>query len=281
MKGYQQTLPLNEVKYPCFASTKLDGIRAYTFGGKFYSNSNKLIPNAELQQSAAYLPDGLDGELYCHGLDFNKIQSIVMSEWSYETHKMEFWVFDIVDIKKPFRLRLQDLNQVKTDDFVRVVSHYEIVDEAQLKAFWDYAVSSGFEGLMTRNPNMCYKYGRSGKRDQHLLKYKVWHDDEAVVIGFEEGEHNENEAFVGELGQTKRSRESAGMVPSGSLGALVVKWRGIDFKIGGGPGLDLALRQKIWDSQEKYLGQRVTFKYLNLSEYGVPRHPGFKGFRYD
>ncbi len=285
MKGYNKTLPLEEVKLPAYFSYKLDGIRAYTKDGKFFSNSNKLIPNKELQEKAKDLPEGWDGELYCHGLEYNEINSIVMSQSHPNTDAISFYVFDVWNTDLAFEDRLQVLHEYETDYygniFVEFVHHFYVSLRRDIDFQWDKAVSKGFEGLMSRAAHLKYKYGRSGKTDQHLLKFKKWYDDEAIVIGFEEGQHNENEAFIGELGQTKRSRESAGMVPSGSLGALIVQWHGHNFKIGGGPGLTLALRQEIWNNQERYLSQRVTFKYLNLSKYGVPRHPGFKGFRYD
>ena len=40
---------------------------------------------------------------------------------------------------------------------------------------------------------------------------------------------------------------------------------------------DASLRAELWANSP--IGKTVTFKYKELSKYGVPRHPVFVGFR--
>ena len=63
------------------------------------------------------------------------------------------------------------------------------------------------------------------------------------------------------------------MVPAETLGALVVKWRDVEFKIGS--GYTDVQRQDIWENRDKLLGKLVTFQYQELSKYQVP--PSLRG----
>jgi DNA ligase-1 len=131
---------------------------------------------------------------------------------------------------------------------------------------------------MLRSPEGRYKFGRSTLKEGILLKWKRFHDDKAGIIGFEEKMHNANQAAEDELGYTKRSTSKVGMIPAGTLGALLVKNKtGVSFAIG--TGFDDAMRKVIWESRDQHIGRLVTFTYQELSRYGVPRFPVFKGFR--
>uniref|UniRef100_A0A7S3IB89 DNA ligase OB-like domain-containing protein n=1 Tax=Anophryoides haemophila TaxID=46462 RepID=A0A7S3IB89_9CILI len=96
---------------------------------------------------------------------------------------------------------------------------------------------------MLRDPESLYDRFRSNS----LLKVKVMHDEEAVVIGYEAG-----------------SRSYAGLI-----GAIRVKdVHGVEFKIGGG----------FTDAQRKKppkKGSTVTFKYQNKTPSGKYRFPIF------
>ena len=172
--------------------------------------------------------------------------------------------------------------------FIELVSEYEqspisLIDcvtvnspsdcEKELSLY----IELGYEGAMLRDPNSLYKQGRHTLKSQALLKLKKFYDDEAVAIGFEEKLHNENVQEKDERGYVKRSQKKEGMVPANTLGALVVKWKDVEFKIGSGY-TDIQ-RQEIWDNREDLLGKQITYKYQELSKYGVPRFPVWKCFR--
>jgi DNA ligase-1 len=112
-----------------------------------------------------------------------------------------------------------------------------------------------------------------------LLKLKRFLDDEAEVIGFEEKMSNHNVKEVDERGYSKRSSKKAGLVTAGTLGSLIVRWKGVIFNIGS--GFTDKQRQEIWDNKEKYLGKWFTFQYQELTSYGIPRFPTGRGFRSD
>jgi DNA ligase-1 len=130
-----------------------------------------------------------------------------------------------------------------------------------------------------------YKQGRSTAKEGILLKLKPFEDSEAIITGFEELQHNENEQFTSELGYSKRSSQQAGLVGGNTLGKFLVTgtqeehFGGVEFKVGSGLGLTQALRQEIWDNREKYLGKLIKFKYQKIGSIDKPRIPIFLGFR--
>lgn len=268
-----------DVQYPCLIQPKFDGIRCIAIDGVAYSRKMKPIPNQFIQKffSENNL-HGLDGELMIHG-DFNKVQSAVMSEDGEPN--FYYAVYDYWDSDQSYSVRagiyvnkvleLRQPERVKNVQSV-VVSSPESV-ETELQRFID----QGFEGAMLRKQNGKYKQGRSTFKEGYLLKLKRFFDDEAVVIGFEEKMSNTNTKEVDERGYAKRSSKKEGLVPANTLGSLQVDWNGVVFNIGS--GFTDEQRQEIWDNRDKYLGKLVTFKYQELTSYGVPRFPVWKWFR--
>lgn len=268
-----------EVEYPCLIQPKLDGIRCVAISGVAYSRKMKPIPNQFIQK---FFVDnnlhGLDGELMVHG-DFNKVQSAIMSQDGEPN--FYYAVYDYWDSDLPYSgraslyvnkvLELRQPERVKNVQSI-VVSNPQSVEE-ELQRFID----QGYEGGMLRKPNGKYKQGRSTFKEGYLLKLKRFLDDEAVIIGFEEKMTNTNTKEVDERGYTKRSSKKEGLVPANTLGSLQVDWNGVIFNIGS--GFNDEQRKEIWDNKDKYLGKLVTFRYQELSSYGVPRFPTFKWVR--
>jgi len=78
---------LNKIKYPIFASYKLDGIRCLFIKGEMLSRSLKPIQNKQLKEKFQPLIDYskehdciLDGEIYSPELSFQKITRYVMTK---------------------------------------------------------------------------------------------------------------------------------------------------------------------------------------------------------
>ena len=287
MLAYSKTPKLSEITYPCIASPKLDGIRCIMADGIAFTRSMKRVPNLFIQRELAKLQlHGLDGELMVNG-GFDKVQSAVMSVYGAPDFYLN--VFDTFDHAGGFTARNAQAARVvfsKSSPLLKFVEQVVCDDETQLQYYWDLWVSQGYEGGMVRALDGPYKRGRSTLKQGYLLKLKKWEDVEAIILGCEEGETNANEAFVGELGQTKRSHESGGMVPSGTLGALRVEWQGKVFKVGSGfgqgiPGRDAMVRADLWNREEEIVGKKVTIKYQELTHLGIPRFPVYKGIRED
>lgn len=283
MLAYNKTPKLSELKYPLLASPKLDGIRCIMADGIAYTRSMKRVPNLHVQNELKKLQlHGLDGELMLNTSgDFNDVQSAIMSVHG----KPDFYLAVFDDWSLETSTFVERTNEAKSkvekldSPLVTYVSHELMNSAEELQSFWDLCIEAGFEGAMARALGGPYKRGRSTLLQGYLIKLKVWHDAEATVTGVTELFSNENDAEVGELGQTKRSKAQDGLVAADTLGALCVTYADKTFNVGS--GFDDATRKALWQKKDSLIGKTVTFKYLNLSKYGVPRHPIFKGFRYE
>lgn len=281
------------LRYPVLVSPKLDGVRCLIRQGIAVSRNLKPIPNAFIQRCLKGLPDGLDGELIVGkpvGDDvWNRSQSGVMKATGEPD--FTYWVFDWCNIHDQFQARLADarltVEDIQASDnapSVKIVPHMYARDYLSVTAHEQLYVEQGYEGIMIRDPNGKYKFGRSTVKEGGLLKLKRWHDAEAVVVDFVERQHNGNEATKDELGRTKRSTAKAGKTGRGDLGALVCTMPRTDFEpvittFELGTGFTDEERAAIWDNRDKHKRKLVTFKYQQLTPDGVPRFPVFKGFR--
>lgn len=267
-----------QVTWPKIIQPKLDGICCLAVNGVAMSRTMKPIPNKYVQKVFKELNlHGLHGELMVQG-DFNDVQSAIMSEDGEP--EFEYVIYDRWDSNenyiKRFHFAANSISGLFNPHIAAITS--EVVhDPKSCETFLNKYVTEGYEGAMLRDPDSLYKQGRHTLKSQALLKLKKFYDDEAVVIGFEEKLHNENVQEKDERGYAKRSQKKEGMVPANTLGALIVKWKDVEFKIGSGY-TDIQ-RKEIWDSREKLLGKLVTFKYQELSKYNVPRFPVWKCFR--
>lgn len=276
MLAHSKVPDLETISYPCYIQPKLDGIRCLMVDGVAYSRKMKPIPNLHIQECLKGL-HGLDGELMVHG-DFNAVQSAVMSVQG----EPDFYyvVYDRWDLDLPYKARQYNV----TDTVLGLNSKYvcgidsEVVNDSQGAALeLGHYLKAGYEGAIIRSFESPYKQGRSTAKEGYLLKLKKFDDSEAIVTGFVERLHNTNTKEKDERGYSKRSSKKEGMVPSDTLGSLVLNWNGVTLECGS--GFDDALRKEIWENRDEYVGRIVTFKYQGISAKGVPRFPIYKGWR--
>ena len=274
----------DRVTFPKLASFKINGIRAVWFGKEFLSSKLITLPNRALQKlGAIHLGEGgsgFDGEI-CWGEPnapdvYDLTKKAVMTRGA-DASGLRLFAFDHAESDKGYAdrvARLDDLYPFVVRLDQRIVSNMD-----ELLEHYSFALSSGYEGLVLRDPLGPYKYGRSTLREQYMLKLKPKHDAEAPVIGFEELMHNANEAEVNALGLTKRSSAKEGKVPMNTLGALIVDWSSKPLRIGTFKGVQKTTLKKWWDSREKLIGRLAKFQYFMIGSQGLPLHPRFIGWR--
>ena len=221
-KGYRETkeelqeLPLlpmlandylkqgHRIKYPCFGSPKLDGVRCLAIR---HENKVELKSRGGKEYNVPHIQDQLfpimrvgdvwDGELYIHGKYLEEIVSAV-KKWNENTSDIEFIIFDMVkDESYEHRLismqalRRYTLSCVEAPS-IDVIEFCELQDEDHMKRKHKEYVSHGYEGIMLRNFNGMYE---SGKRSADLQKYKEFFDEEFEILRVEE-DRNGNAVFV-------------------------------------------------------------------------------------
>lgn len=267
-----------KVKYPVYATPKLDGIRCLVVDGKVLSRTFKDIPNKYIREHLKYMNGNYDGELICPGKTFNEIQSLVMRENGEPD--FVYCVFDIIDLNLGYLDRMKLLSELNYEKCLSLIP-IKIENEQELRLIESRYSDVGHEGVMIRTANSPYKQGRSTEREGYLLKIKRFKDSEAVIIGVEEKLKNNNEAIIDKLGYKKRSSHKSNLIPTNTLGSLIVRDLKTNVEFGIGSGFDDALKKEIWDNTEQYLGKIVTYKYQEHGTKNKPRSPIFKGFRDD
>jgi DNA ligase-1 len=289
---------LKSIQFPVIASPKLDGIRCVTMPwvpekpnmlSVPVCRSLKQVPNDHIRHRASMLPPGLDGEVmtYDHQdlfiqpdemrpRNFHAIQSDVMTMTGVPNFR--FHVFDYHDgITVRYHERLAALNKIVLPDWVVIVPQVRCRNIEDLQSFMAKSLANGHEGICFRKFDSPYKYGRSTLKQQWLIKWKLFHTSEATIIGIEEEMHNNNPPTIGLLGHQERSSHQENLSGKDRLGALVVKMRDIEFKIG--TGFTAQQRLNLWQMQGALIGKLVTFKHQLHGAKEAPRIPVFVGIR--
>lgn len=280
----------DDLKFPLYASPKLDGVRAVVYEGVLLSRKMKPIPNRATQSffGAPFL-EGLDGEL-CVGPHNAKdlMQRTTSGVMSHDGNPdVTFWVFDFFSdtLDLPYSARRDMLvrnaeSLMLHEPRVRLLEQRLILHSDALSQYEAECLAQGFEGVMLRYPHSPYKQGRSTAREGYLLKLKRFSDGEAVVTGCVELLHNGNEQTRDETGLAKRSSHMENLVPMNTLGSLAVRDRatGVEFNIG--TGFSAAQRQELWSKRDKLIGALVTYRHFkNAGVKIAPRFPVFHAFR--
>ena len=174
------------LEFPMVASPKLDGIRAIVMNGVVVSRNLKPIPNHYVQQKFGRIKhNGLDGELIMGDptdkAAFRKTSSAVMSHDGEP--EVDFHVFDLYTVGHlSFYERLEKIIQKPLSKIV-VVKQQVVINLDVLLEVENEWLGLGYEGVMLRDIEGLYKFGRSTLRERGLLKLKRFCDSEAKIIG--------------------------------------------------------------------------------------------------
>jgi len=279
-----EDVPLSSIKFPVYVSPKLDGIRAITLNGELVTRNLKGVRNTYIAKDLKGL-SLFDGELIvgsptdsrCMG----NTSSGVMAFGGEPDYT--YWVFDIpTDDDTPFETRIrmvQDAATITNHPRIKVVPHDIVRNVEELIAYEEERVNEGYEGVMVRSIDGPYKYGRSTLREGYLMKLKRFIDGEAVVIGMQEAEENQNVATKDALGRTKRSTHQENKVGKGMLGGLLVR----DPKFGDmtlAPGVMNHLdRLHFFNNPHDIMGRRVHWRAFGYGMKDLPRFPRYYGIR--
>jgi DNA ligase-1 len=234
-------------------SEKLDGVRALWDGRVLRFRGGGRVPAPDWF-TAGFPPVPLDGELWIGRGQFDALSGAVRKQLPVdaEWQRVSYRVYELPDAPGPFTARAETLRArvaAAGVPWLRAVEQMHIASHAELMRRLDAVVRAGGEGLMLHRADAPYLTGRSTA----LLKLKPWQDAEAVVVGHVAGKGKY----------------------TGMTGALALEMPdGKRFRLGS--GLSDALRR-----DPPPLGARITYRYLNLTKNGVPRHPRYLRMRED
>jgi len=257
-----------------FIQPKLDGVRCYITKDGAFSRNHKEFKTVEhiknaLKPLLKLFPHLIfDGELYNHQFkdDFNKIISLVRKKNpnDKETKDAEKYVqfhwYDYCNTNyksgeglgyKGRNIVIKDaIEKLKSRHIIEVPTH-EVSTVKSARLWHKDFLEHGYEGSIIRT-NKPYEQ----KRSYNLQKFKDFHDSEARITGWVEG-------------QGKRT---------GTIGKfLAIDNNGINF---GMPVMeDYKIMEKMYDIADWYIGKVATFTYFQKTPAGSYRHPLFKCIR--
>ena len=268
---------LEKLKYPVYASPKLDGIRAIIENNTLCSRNSKAIPNIYTQELFKDLGNGLDGELIVDSPTapdaFRKTSSGVMSIQGEPN--VTFHIFDNYMLKD--KGIIERCINIPVMPNTKKVQQVRIENISMLLNYEETCLGAGYEGIMLRYPDAPYKFGRSTIKEGALLKLKRFFDSEALVLAVEPLYTNLNEAAKDALGRTTRSSHQENKHAQERLGSLLVRdiHTGVEFSVGS--GFDDELRNELWNNNP--IGKIIKYKYFPVGQKDKPRFPIFLGFR--
>ena len=259
----QQAYPID--KYPVAGGTefwltqKLNGVRATFYNGKLiarsgvpYKGLDHLISEIEHSPMGAYV---LDGELTLKdkgSLSDNeafRVATGILNSDDVNKTAICYTVFDIIppedfDSDKPEvvyseRRKLLDIFSkfVKGDRALRILPVlYQGDNQSKIDELLEQMVAEDKEGLML---NIDVPYKRT--RHKGILKIKRFYTMDLRITGYEEG--------TGRL--------------EGTLGALVLEYKGNSVKVGS--GFTDEQRTELWNNREDIIGSICEVKYKEIS----------------
>ncbi len=245
-----------DIKFPCFAQAKYDGVRCVAVPGKgLFSRLKKTFPNLEhIKQEINKLPPNiiLDGELYSDSLTFQEIVGIVKRETlkkgdAEKQLKIKLHVYDLIN-DKPYDERyinLQMLFKRYKFNYIELVKTVYCESIDKVKELHAGYVEDGYEGIMLRNIQGKYK----GARSCDLQKYKEFIDEEYTITDYTCGTGLEDGCVIW-ICQTESGKQF-NVRPRGSREE----------------------RQDLFINGDKYVGKKLTCRMQELTDDGIPRFP--------
>ena len=288
-----ETIALDKLKYPMYASPKYDGHRLIIMNGKMFSRNGKPQPNKELPIYLSSLLKWsleeklvIDGELYVHKMPFNELQSMLRKEDSKLNNKLQYYIFDILTTEEwenntepKFDERYKRyLKLVKTkksfNGVVFPVPQVLVLSPKEASDFFNKSLKDDYEGMMLRNPVGFYKHGRCTIREQNLLKFKEWVTVDAVITGFTAKQKMKQDVKYGPrtrdiFGSLKRSGKQADFEEVEEIGSAEVELPdGLQTNVNFAKEFGRLIS---WDNKEEFIGKHVEIKYMKVGTKDKPR----------
>ena len=164
----------------------LDDLASYLFDNLPTNIINKMINDGW----------ALDGEIYLPGNDINQINHYVKDTTCPQHKILQFWCYDLIipdasqdvrfdylyDNLKQFKL-LYKTNydfHMNNKNLFNLLPYYEISNEDEATFYRNKFINAGFEGLILRNPDAEYQFGK--RRAGIMVKYKDAKEGDFKII---------------------------------------------------------------------------------------------------
>jgi ATP-dependent DNA ligase len=243
----------SKVKFPCYVQRKYDGMRCVASKEQgtilLRTRNGKMIGHlTHLEDQIKILGNKyeLDGELYCHGKTLREIISMVKRE-QVSNSQIQYRVYDVISEQ----LQGERLEKVKWaikicgKDIIEVPT-YKCNTWDDIKTLFAQFIKEGYEGAIIRNPDGLYE---CGYRSNNLIKYKHFEDEEFEIVSANEATGRDKGTIIF-VCKTKAGKEFR-VRPQGTREE----------------------RGKWWDTWKTFIGKKLTVRFVEYTEYGIPFHP--------
>jgi len=309
MLAPNDTPDLGELRYPIFASLKLDGVRFLIFDGKMLSRKMEPLHPATVKRFqpvidwAAESDVCLDGEIWSPNLKFNQIQSALAHPAPGDGLKL--YIFDILNVPEWYSSKSwkdadadDHLTQFSqrvvryfawcqcndpTEQFLVPVEQHRCLNAEQINEQLQVAKADGGEGLMLKSPTSYYVHSRTTARQNIFWKLKFWNEVNAKIVGFKQGktlteEARENNTQRNALGSLKRGHRKGDRAEVDKVGSVEVEIadgqmfpKGTRCFVGFTENVYHLRSDITWDNREKFLGKHVDIVFQEHGSKNKPR----------
>lgn len=295
-----------KLRFPCIIEPKIDGVRGLNMTGTLTGRSLKKFKNLHVTSMFSHSAlVGMDGEFAAERdthPDLCRITSSALGTIKGEPYVL-WHVFDYVTPATrglPYIQRLDALRDALDAvclqapalwNRLRMIPRIIVYNLEELLEWEEIWLKLGYEGLIIRDIDGVHKAGRSTPTEGGLLRIKRFVDFEFRAHTIIEGESNENEAQINELGGTFRSSHQENMVANGMIGAMlgttldVVKdgdtvlfEKGAEIRVGAGC-LTHDQRRYYFTHQNEFLALIHKAKFFPKGIKDKPRFPTWQAFR--
>lgn len=253
-----------KIQYPALCQPKLEGIRCLVRKISeveviYLSRENNRFLNFQYMtpyfKEILDVHEEMDGELYCHGMDFEDIASLVKKPELKEEREanIKFFAYDF-PMRTPVNAcdRIEELERrfslLPEVCPLELVPTYEINNEEEMYTRFSDFVEADYEGIIIRNRAGAYEYDR---RSYNLQKYKEFLDEEFLILDVRSGTGKfENQAVL--VCRSKINYE----------GTFEVVMKGSFEK-----------KEEYLRNRDSLLGKMATVQYQRLTKYGLPYLP--------
>ena len=221
------------VKFPCIVQVKIDGVHALNQDGVFLGRSLKKHDNLYLTEKFSKPEfNGFCGEMI---LGDNPAADDLCRLTSGAMRTIQggpdctWWLFDYITeevkhlgYKERMRILLDMVLNLpdELNESVFIIGAKLVNTMQELLEFEQLSLDAGYEGIIIRDPEALYKFGRCGKTHMGAWRVKRFIEEEILVTEIEEGRTNNNAKTTNELGRSERSTHQENMQPNAQVGSI-------------------------------------------------------------
>ena len=222
------------VTWPKIGMPKVDGVYGRNNAGRFLGRSGKQLKNKFVTaRFSAAVFDGMHGELT---LGNNPTLPTLCIDTSAAVRRVNgepdiyWWIWDYAPPSlesKGFAHRLEALIKCVIQLNIPTVLDMPfrfLRNAEEAEEYYRKLRGHGYEGMVLRGVDDRFQGDkRASMANQFFLRRKPWLEEDGLVVGLLEGSSNTNEQEINERGLAFRRTHSAGMVPSGMVGTIIVR----------------------------------------------------------